>query len=77
MSETLDLKALEARAYRSFFADGLWDIFLGLTLLAFGVGAAVSRAGLEYLQTGNVSHIGELFSAITAGVGLIAASDSK
>lgn len=39
--------------------------------------AAVSRAGLEYLQTGNVSHLGELFSAITAGVGLIAASDSK
>jgi hypothetical protein len=33
--------------------------------------AAVSRAGLEYL------HLGELLSAITAGVGLIAASDSK
>lgn len=39
--------------------------------------AAFSRAGIEYLKTGNVSSLGELVSAITAGVGLIAASDSK
>ncbi len=43
-----DLKALERTAYRSFFKDGIWDIYLGLMLLGFGVGAAVSRAGIAW-----------------------------
>jgi hypothetical protein len=48
MSETLSLKQLERRAYRSFFKDGLWDISLGLLLLALGVGAALSRFGITW-----------------------------
>ncbi len=48
MSETLSLKQLEHKAYRSFFRDGLWDISLGLLLLALGVGAAISRLGIAW-----------------------------
>jgi hypothetical protein len=44
MSATVDLKELERRAYRSFFQDGLWDIFLGLLLLQMGLGPALLPA---------------------------------
>jgi hypothetical protein len=33
MSQSLDLKALERRAFRSTFQDGLWDIYIGCLLL--------------------------------------------
>jgi len=36
MGENIDLKELEKKAYRSTFEDGIWDIFIGLILLAFG-----------------------------------------
>jgi len=48
MSETLSLKQLEQKAYRSFFKDGPWDISLGILLLALGVGAAISRLGITW-----------------------------
>jgi hypothetical protein len=40
MSETLDLKAIERKAFRSTHQDGLWDIYIGgivlcMTLLAY------------------------------------------
>ena len=41
MSEKIDLKELERRAFRSTFQDGLWDIFLGLLLLNIGIGTIV------------------------------------
>jgi hypothetical protein len=34
MSQSLDLKAIERRAWLSTFQDGLWDIFFGLMLAA-------------------------------------------
>lgn len=34
MSQNLDLKAIERRAWLSTFQDGLWDIFFGLMLAA-------------------------------------------
>lgn len=37
MTQTIDLKKLERKAYRSTFQDGLWDIMLGLIILALGV----------------------------------------
>ena len=37
MSQSIDLKQIERKAYTSFFRDGLWDIFLGLLLLAMGI----------------------------------------
>ncbi len=48
MSETIDLKELERRAYRSFFRDGLWDLYLGTILLALGVGVTISNAGVTW-----------------------------
>ena len=38
MSEDIDLKALEKRAYRSTFDDGIWDLFIGLIILNLGIG---------------------------------------
>ena len=34
MNTPLDLKELERKAFRSFYQDGIWDIFFGLMLLA-------------------------------------------
>ena len=34
MNGPLDLKELERKAFRSFYQDGIWDIFFGLMLLA-------------------------------------------
>jgi hypothetical protein len=45
MSETISLKELERKAYRSFFKDGIWDIYLGLLLLAMGIGQPLLALG--------------------------------
>jgi hypothetical protein len=37
MSEHIDLKSLERKAYTSYHQDGLIDIFLGLAIIFFGV----------------------------------------
>jgi hypothetical protein len=71
MPETIDLKALESRAYRSFFADGIWDICLGLMLLGFGIGAAVSRAGVAWGYILPDLHVAMLACFVLATVGLI------
>jgi hypothetical protein len=38
MSQSISLKEIERKAFRSTFQDGLWDIFLGLLLLNMGIG---------------------------------------
>lgn len=38
MTESIDLKSLEEKAYRSVFNDGLWDIFIGMLILNLGMG---------------------------------------
>lgn len=43
MNRNVDLSALERQAYRSNFADGLWDIFLGCMLLQSALGASLYR----------------------------------
>ncbi len=43
MNRNVDLSALERQAYRSNFADGLWDIFLGCMLLQTALGASLYR----------------------------------
>ena len=47
MSQGMDLKELERKAWRSFYQDGLWDIFLGLLLLAMAIGALLSDIGMS------------------------------
>jgi hypothetical protein len=46
MSQTINLKELERKAWRPVFQDGLWDIFLGLLLLAMAIGALLSDIGV-------------------------------
>jgi hypothetical protein len=48
MSQPLNLKELERKAYRSFFGDGIWDLSIGILLLALGVGAAIARLGITW-----------------------------
>ncbi len=44
MNDTLDLKDLEKRAFRSMHQDGLWDIYIG--------GIVLSMAALTYATAG-------------------------
>lgn len=37
MSKGDELKALERKAYRSTFDDGIWDLFMGLIILSMGL----------------------------------------
>jgi hypothetical protein len=37
MSQKMNLKEVERKAFTSTFQDGLWDLFLGLQLLAWGL----------------------------------------
>jgi hypothetical protein len=46
MSQNINLKELERKAWASYFQDGLWDIFLGLLLLAMAIGALLSDIGV-------------------------------
>ena len=45
MAQRIDLKELERKAWRSFYQDGLWDIFWGLLLLAMTISALLSDIG--------------------------------
>ncbi len=46
MSQTIDLKKLERKAWTSYFQDGLWDIYLGLLLPAMAVSDLLSDVGV-------------------------------
>ena len=46
MSEQLDLKGLEKRAWRSAFQDGIWDIYLGLLFLGLAIAPFGDAFGL-------------------------------
>jgi len=53
MSQNVNLKELERKAWRSFYQDGLWDIFWGLMLLAMAISALLSDIGAsEPVQLG-------------------------
>ena len=47
MSQNISLKELERKAWTSHFQDGLWDIYLGLLLLAMAVWALLSDVGFS------------------------------
>ncbi|UCC86536.1 MAG: hypothetical protein JSV81_17045 [Anaerolineales bacterium] len=58
MSHDINLKELERRAWRSVFQDGLWDIYLGLLLLAMAIGALLSDAGIASETGSLLAHVG-------------------
>ena len=50
MNEKIDLKKIEKKAWKSCFQDGLWDIFLGLILVGFGIAPLIEEiTGITYL----------------------------
>jgi hypothetical protein len=46
MPRNINLKELEQEAWKSVFQDGLWDIYLGLLLLAMAISALLSDIGV-------------------------------
>lgn len=58
-----DLKEIERRAYRATFQDGLWDIYLGLVFIAFGLGPVVRQLGASE-GTAMLVHIGMMLVAL-------------
>jgi len=58
-----DLKAIERRAYRATFQDGLWDIFMGLVFVAFGL-SPVFRSVFGFSDEGSmIAHVALLVVA--------------
>ncbi|PXF61073.1 MAG: hypothetical protein C4B59_05800 [Candidatus Methanogaster sp.] len=51
MTQEINLKELEKKAFRSYHEDGIWDIFLGLIMMAMAVNAFLSKIGVPELQT--------------------------
>ena len=48
MTERIDLKSLERKAYTSYHQDGLIDIFLGLGIVYFGVSLLFLTLGIPF-----------------------------
>jgi len=69
MSEKINLKELQRKAWRSIFQDGLWDIFLGLLLLNIAVYTLVN----EYVGNDDLKLAlfigGEIFAFLFLWVG--------
>jgi hypothetical protein len=43
--QSIDLKQIERKVWMSFFEDGIWDIYLGLLLMAMAIGALLWDIG--------------------------------
>jgi len=69
MSEKINLKELQRKAWRSIFQDGLWDVFLGLLLLNI---AAYTLAN-EYMANDDLKLVlfigGEIFAFLILWAG--------
>ncbi len=66
MSQKINLKELERKAWRSFFDDGLWDLYLGLLLLSMAISAGLSDAGLS-----ETLHYGLYIGVLVLAMGLL------
>jgi len=49
--EQLNIKTLEKKAFRSFFKDGIYDVFLGLILLSLGLPFMLNEFGWINYET--------------------------
>ena len=52
--QSIDLKQLERKVWKSFFEDGIWDIYLGLLLMAMAIGTLLSDSGASQATQGIV-----------------------
>jgi hypothetical protein len=46
MSQEIDLKQIERKAYLSFYQDGIWDLFIGLSFIGMAVGVLYNNTGI-------------------------------
>lgn len=65
MPEKLNLRELERKAWRSFYDDGLWDIYLGLLLGLMGISGLLDRSNLTE-DAGIMIYIGLLVLVMLA-----------
>ncbi|MCP4138848.1 MAG: hypothetical protein GY755_00900 [Chloroflexi bacterium] len=65
MSSMVNLKELERKAWKSFFDDGLWDIYLGLLLALMGISALLDKTSLSKNQVLAV-YLGLMLIVMTA-----------
>jgi len=54
MTQDVDLKQIERKAYVSYFQDGLWDIVIGVLTAAWAVGPLLGDLGLSDLWAGGM-----------------------
>lgn len=47
MTEKVDLRELEKKAWKSTFQDGLWDIYFGLLFMGMGLYRIPQLFGLD------------------------------
>ncbi len=57
MNENMDLKKIEKKAWISYFQDGLWDIFIGLLLLNFGIAPLIGAVINSNYSQGELSDL--------------------
>ena len=55
----LNLKEAEKKAFRATFQDGLWDIYLGLIFVLFGILPLLDEAGLYRWLAGSINGVNE------------------
>lgn len=60
MSQDLDLKTIERKAFRSVHQDGLWDIYLGGLLLVLSLFFAIPESGAGELTYMGLALLGVL-----------------
>jgi len=58
MSQNLDLKAIERKAFRSVHQDGLWDIYIGGLLLVLSLMFSIPDSGEGELATLGLAMLG-------------------
>jgi len=58
MSQNIDLKALERKAFRSVHQDGLWDIYIGGLLLVLSLMFTIPDSGEGELRTLGLAMLG-------------------
>ena len=65
---SLDLKQMEKKAWRTYFGDGIWDIYIGLIFISLGLLAVLEISGspelLMYGLFGLLMSLAIIFFAI-------------
>ncbi len=49
MNDKIDLRQIERKAYLSFYQDGIWDLFIGLSFIGMAVGVIYNNMAITAL----------------------------